>query len=257
MSFAKPLAEPAEIVYLYDGSLPGLFCCIHESVYTHQQPFSIQAEGEAQMSLFFRKRIHTDLEKADKVRCAISQKISPRALELIQTVFYSCLEERESAILRFTLLAFEKGPMVTNMLAHPLVHILLEAERHLLRERHLLTGFVRFSECEDMLVSVISPHNFILPFLAGHFIDRFGNETFAIYDKTHKAALFYQNGNAELVELDEAIFPESTETEQQYRALWRQFYKTIAIEDRYNPKCRMNHMPKRYWENMTEMRDEL
>ena len=28
--------------------------------------------------------------------------------------------------------------------------------------------------------------------------------------------------------------------------------QTIAIEDRYNPKCRMTHMPKRYWENMTE-----
>ena len=43
--------------------------------------------------------------------------------------------------------------------------------------------------------------------------------------------------------------------ELQYRQLWRAFYDTIAIEGRYNPKCRMTHMPKRYWAMMTEFRE--
>ena len=60
-----------------------------------------------------------------------------------------------------------------------------------------------------------------------------------------------------MVRIDELEFPPADETEEQYRALWRQFYKTIAIEARHNPKCRMTHMPKRYWENMTEMREYL
>ena len=255
MSCSKPLTTPTDVVYLYDGSMPGLFCCIYECVYTHELPFAIQAEGEMQMALFFRKRIATDLNKAEKVRIAIAGKISQSALELVQTAFCSCLVDKEMAIVRFALLAFESGPKVMNMLAHADVAALLEAQRHLLRERHLLTGFVRFSEYDGKLVSIISPKNFVLPFLAGHFADRFGNEIFAIYDKTHKAALFYQNGVAELIEIEEAQLPDASESEEQYRALWRQFYKTIAIEDRYNPKCRMNHMPKRYWENMTEMQD--
>ncbi len=257
MPGTKPLAEPSEVVYLYDGSLPGLFCCIHECVYTRELPFAIFPEGEMQMALFFRKRIQTDMEKAEKVRKAAAEKISPRSLELMQTVFCSCLENKEISIVRFALLAFVQGPKVLDMLAHPDVATLLEAERHLLRERHLLTGFVRFSDYEGKLISVISPKNYVLPFLAGHFVDRFGNESFAIYDKTHKAALLYQNGITEIVELDEAVMPEAGEAEENYRALWRQFYKTIAIEDRYNPKCRMNHMPKRYWENMTEMQELL
>ncbi len=257
MPGARPLTEPSDVVYLYDGSLPGLFCCIHESVYTHELPFAIQAEGEAQMALFFRKRVKTDLEKAQRVSNAMMEKVSLRAFELMRTAFYSCLKEKETALLRFALLAFKEGPKVIQMLAHPDVAALLEAERHLLREGHLLTGFVRFSDCDGKLVAAISPKNFILPFIAGHFADRFRNETFAIYDKTHKAALYYQDGKMELVQLEEALFPEASETEEQYRALWRQFYKTVAIEDRYNPKCRMTHMPKRYWENMTEMRDLL
>jgi probable DNA metabolism protein len=42
------------------------------------------------------------------------------------------------------------------------------------------------------------------------------------------------------------------QTEREYRQLWRKFYDTIAIQERYNPKCRMTHMPKRYWGTMTE-----
>ena len=34
--------------------------------------------------------------------------------------------------------------------------------------------------------------------------------------------------------------------------MWRSFYHTISIEGRYNPNCRMTHMPKRYWGDMTE-----
>jgi probable DNA metabolism protein len=226
-------------------------------VYTHELPFAIAAEGEAQMALFFRKRVQTDQDKAQRVMDAVVGKVSPRAFDLMRTAFYSCLKEKETALLRFALLAFSKGPRVLEMLAHPDVATLLEAERHLLREGHLLTGFVRFTDCDGKLVAEITPKNFILPFIAEHFADRFRNESFAIYDKTHKSALYYQNGNMELVQLKEALFPEASEDEEQYRSLWRRFYKTVAIEDRYNPKCRMTHMPKRYWENMTEMRDLL
>ncbi len=257
MPGARPLAEPRDVVYLYDGSLPGLFCCVHESVYSRELPFAILPEGETQQAMFYRKRIETDLQKADKVSKAMAEKISPRASELFRNVFFSCLAQKELALLRFALLAFQSGPKVMDMLSHPQVAALLDAERHLLREAHLLTGFVRFSDCDGRLVSAISPKNFILPFLAGHFADRYQNEAFVIFDKTHKAALFFEGGRMELAELSELEFPEASQTEEGYRELWRQFYKTIAIPGRYNPKCRMNHMPKRYWENMTEVRDLL
>ena len=45
----------------------------------------------------------------------------------------------------------------------------------------------------------------------------------------------------------------ATAEELRYRVLWKRFYKTIAIAARENPRCRMTHCPKRYWENMLEM----
>ena len=50
--------------------------------------------------------------------------------------------------------------------------------------------------------------------------------------------------------------PEKGEEEAFYRRLWKQYYNTIAVEGRYNPKCRMGHMPKRYWTDMTEFQDD-
>jgi hypothetical protein len=38
--------------------------------------------------------------------------------------------------------------------------------------------------------------------------------------------------------------------------LWKNFYDTIAIKERFNPKCRMNFMPKRVWANLPEMQSE-
>jgi len=138
------------------------------------------------------------------------------------------------------------------MLGHPDVAPILKAEKHFMGERHLLLGFIRFSDYDGALAATITPKNFVLPFLAGHFISRYSGEDFMIYDKTHKAALVYEKGKKHIVPMETVTFSEVSETEEKYRALWKRFYKTIAIESRENPKCRMTHMPKRYWENMTE-----
>lgn len=66
-------------------------------------------------------------------------------------------------------------------------------------------------------------------------------------DKTHRMALIYRSQKAELMFVDELTLPEVNSTEVEYRRLWKQFYKTIAIEGRNNPRCRMTLMPKRYW----------
>lgn len=252
-----PLALPADVEYLYDGSLAGFFCCVHESVYSGEIPALLQEENLAQPSLFIQKQIITNGEKAEKVKRSIREKISPRALELVQTVFLSCLEEKELQLLRFLLLAYREGPMALRMLGHPQVSPIIKAEQHLLGERHLLLGFIRFSDYDGVLGATISPKNFVLPFLANHFISRFAGEEFIIFDKTHKAALLYQNRKQKIIPVEDICFPPENEREEQFQALWKQFYKTISIEARENPTCRMTHMPKRYWENMTEMKELL
>lgn len=251
----QPLVKPRDVIYRYDGGLEGFFTCVYESVYSHELPLAIVPDTEEQYSLLPQKHIESDRTKAEKVRASIPEKIAPRALELLEMVFLSCLKDKEMAMLRFLLLGYREGARVLYMLGHPDVAPLLKAEGHFKGERHLLLGFIRFSDYDGVLAATISPKNFVLPFLAGHFISRYSGEDFMIYDKTYKAALIYEKGKKQIVPMETVSFPEVSETEEKYRALWKQFYKTIAIESRENPRCRMTHMPKRYWENMIEVQE--
>jgi len=257
MPYKKIVMEPCDDVYLYDGSLAGLFCCVYEGVYSKRTPIAIVPEHEAQPSFYTKKYIYTDNEKAVKVRNSVISKISPGALKLIEDVFLSCLKEKELAILRFLLTGYAEGPNTMTMIGHKDVSPLVKAQKHLMGESHLFLGFIRFSDCDGRLVSEIAPKNFVLPYIADHFVKRFPNEEFMIYDKTHKMALVCKKREKHFLSLDAAEFPEASETEERYRELWKRFYKIIAIEERFNPKCRMSHIPKRYWGNMTEMRDLL
>ncbi len=247
----------ANKILSYDGSLAGFFCCVFESVYGRFLPFDIVPEQELQPSLMEIVYVETDRRKSARVRKSIPEKIHPDAVDLLETVFLSCLAQKELAMLRFLLLGYREGRRTMAMLGHPDVATLMQAQKHLGGEAHLLKGFIRFSDYEGFLAATITPKNFILPFLRGHFIARYPNEQFLIFDKTHKAALIYENKKSRIVSLDSIAFPAVSETEEKYRGLWKQFYKTIAIEERENPRCRMSHMPKRYWENMLEVRDEL
>ena len=92
----------------------------------------------------------------------------------------------------------------------------------------------------------------VLPLLRRHFCDRYRNERFFLYDRTHQEALFYAEGRSAVRPLEHFQMAPPDEAEARYRLLWKRFYDTIAIRERENPRCRMTHMPKRYWSTMTE-----
>jgi len=257
MSGKEIVTRPVDTIYLYDGSLPGFFSCVHACVYEQEMPSAIWAAHSAEPTLYPVREIVTDPDKAERVARSVKQKISKEAFTLLTHVFLSAMANKELALLRFLLLGYKEGRQVLSMLGHPIVAPLLKAEMHLLHEQHLLLGFIRFSDFNGKLAANITPKNFVLPFLAEHFVSRFPSEDFLIFDKTHKAALLYSNGRQEIIALDELTLPAVSEEEAGYRALWKRFYDTIAIKERENPRCRMSHMPKRYWENMIEMQDLL
>lgn len=48
--------------------------------------------------------------------------------------------------------------------------------------------------------------------------------------------------------------PEPCSDERQYQKLWKQYFETIAIRERTNPRCQKTLMPVRYWKHLTEMK---
>lgn len=241
-----------DIVYVYDGTYEGLLTCVFESFARKEIPRDVQTDGQTQLSLSPLYRISTDDIKARRVASSLPGKLGLQVTEFFQLAFLTCLTGKEIFMLRFIHMAFRYGPSVLDMLADDTVHILTKAIHHMTEESHLLKGFIRFSDYHSFLVTVIHPKNFVLPLLQPHFCDRFSRESFLIFDENHNAALFHRPGQSKIIPLTELMLQAPDEEEQKYRTLWQAYYETIAIKARYNPKCRMSHMPKRYWDFMTE-----
>lgn len=244
--------ERKSIIYEYDGTFDGFLCCVFASYKRRELPSDIQPCDVQQPSLGPVLHVQTEAGKAERVKRAVPEKISPGAYRLIQHVFLTRLKQKETYMLQFLILGFSSGKKILSDLTHPVVSVLYKAEKHLRNESHRYKQFIRFSQSNQVLVSVIKPKNQVLPLLAPHFAGRFPEEAFLIYDAVHGMALVHRPGHTAVVPADDFVMDSPDEEEQAYRKLWRAYYDTAANEDRYNPKCRMAHMPKRYWGEMTE-----
>ncbi len=245
-----------DIVYVYDGSFPGLMCCIFDSYYKRELPAAIYAENRAQPTLFEVRQVKTDSEHSGRVIRAIKEKMGKNPYRLISRVFFSGREDKELMILDYARVGFKAGDRINLMLHDARVHEMLRESQYIVNEADRYIEFIRFSEYNNILGAYIEPKSFVLPFLAGHFADRYPEEKFVIYDRTHRAALFGDRGRCRLAEDCDISFPAAGEKERFYRNLWRLFYGAVAVEGRENPRCRMNFMPKRYWNCMTEFTED-
>ena len=247
-----PAVAERDVVYLYDGGFDGFLCCVFESYARREIPAEILSQDAELLSLYPQIFIVTDPAHAQRVAQAARRKIGGPAWDFMRRAFLTCAPHRERDLLLFVRLGFRFGPRVMQMLADDVVARLRQAVLHLENEAHLLLGFARFSDCGGALVSRIGPKNRVLPLLAPHFRARFPEEYFLIFDSTHGMALVYRPHTAAIVPLDALEVPAPGREELDYRRLWRTFYDTVEVPGRHNPKCRMGHMPKRYWEFMTE-----
>jgi probable DNA metabolism protein len=183
----------------------------------------------------------------------LSRRCGSEACDLIAYAFYASVGQKELLIYRFICIAMAHGPETLQMLTDDTVLTLQNAVRALKREAHQYQGFVRFAIYGNVMAAVIEPKNEVLPLIAPHFCDRFANESFMIYDKTHGQMLLYRQGMHAIVPVDRYEPPEPDEAEENVQSLWKLFYETTAIRERTNPKCRISHMQKRYWKHLTEM----
>ncbi|MBQ7492565.1 MAG: TIGR03915 family putative DNA repair protein [Clostridia bacterium] len=250
------MSDRTDVVYQYDGSFEGMLCCVFRAFYQREDPLFIFSDGGNQATFLKTVFVPTEAEKAARVLRSIPAKLGTDALSCVELAFLSCMEEKEAAILAFLRLGYQNGSAVMRMLAEPCVHKVIAAARNVSGEAHLFKGFVRFSEYGGALAAEIAPKNHVLPLLGRHFQIRMPEQSFLIFDQTRKLALVCSGGQSMILPMEQAQLPAPSERELFYRRLWTRFYDAVGIEGRANPKCRMTHMPMRFWANMTEFQPE-
>jgi len=245
-----------QICCLYDGTFAGFLTCVFECYVHREEPAEFRAPEDPCCSLYPLRTILTDKGSAKRVYRSLATEIGPLAQKTVARGFLTCLPDRELWLWRLIRMGYQRGPQLMYDLADPTVDKVRKAVYHLEHEAHQYTGFVRFSDLDGVLVGEIEPKNRVLPLLRPHFCGRYPQERFVLHDRTHTEALFHQPGRWAILTVEDFQMGPADETELAYGTMWRSFYDTIAIEGRYNPKCRMTHMPKRYWGMMTEFQEE-
>ncbi len=248
------MLDRGDLIYRCDGGMTGLLCCVFESYTRKEIPADIL--GMEELTLFPVRDILPDEAHALRVWKSVG-KISRQAQRWVALAWLSCEDGRLYAIYRFIRLLYTFGSKTLSMLADDTVNRIYRMVRAVENEAHHMKEFLRFAEYEKVLVSVISPKGAVLPLLQHHFTDRFPEEAFVIFDRTHGMALFYRPYQAYIQTVESLQLPPAGAQEQEMQALWKRYYEKIAIAGRFNPKCRMGHCPKRFWPDMTELAPEL
>lgn len=239
-----------EVVFQYDDTFDGFLCCIYES-YVHKEfPIAFTSDEEY-YSLYEVRYIPTDTAHARRVYRSIV-RISPTCANLLRRAYLTCMEEKECHLYALVQKLYREGPGFLRNRSDAAYYPVAKALRHLDGELEKLRGFVRFSDYNGVLGGEIEPKNRVLPLLRRHFCDRYANESFFLYDRTHREILMYAKGKSRIVQLDQLTLAAPDEEEVYYRTLWKRFFDTVAIEERRNPRCQNTFLPKRYRNCMTE-----
>ena len=244
------MLDRTNLAYACDGSFWGMLCCVFDSYTRREIPQEILEWGEP--SFYPVHQVETVEEHAQRVWRSLN-KISGQIRRWAEDIYFSCVPQRAMVLYRFIRKAYQYGAKVTSMLGDEDVMAAYRLSRSVGNETHFMEEFLRFSEYNGILVAVIHPKTIVLPRIAHHFSDRFPEETFLIHDQPHEMALFYHPYQMEIYHLSELELPPVTSQEAWIQSLWKGYYTATGIQGRLNPKCRMTHMPKRFWKQVLEL----
>ncbi len=237
--------------YRYDGTFAGFLTCAWDALEGGTEPSAFLLPGDG-ATLWEERQVAADQGRARRLYAALSRRVSPAFQKLIARGFLTCLAEKELALLTLIRRGLREGDRVRLDLSDPVMARVNLALTKMWTEWDHLKGFVRFSELDGVLVGEIEPKNRVLPLLAPHFAARYSGERLALYDRTHHEIFLSDRGRWKLLPAEDFRMGPAGSGERAYRAMWRRYYDTIAIEGRTNPKCQSTHLPKRYRHVMTE-----
>ena len=248
-------------VYLCCDTITGLYSAIYDAWREHREgEAKIAVQGNMESELFCE---YQEVKESQKKARAVEQLIRVNlGEEAYKELYYALLSKdagKGNAVF-WTMQEARKlkdSRKIMEHLDHPAVAKVFELSRNVANEAHCFIEFIRFRELKNgVLFSEIAPKNQILTCIGEHFADRFPLENFMIFDKTHQVFLIPKEKSPWYllwgeVPSEEAIHCVS-DKELEYAKLWKNFFHTIAIEERKNPACQRNHLPVRYRADMLE-----
>lgn len=271
-------------ILLCEDSLEGILSAVYEAYVSRYGLHDIRVAliGQPVQEVMFSeyREVAADVCAAAKVAQAIREKISEKAFDIIFNASCADNPKKAQAIYRFIVGGFYMGAQIENYLTEPSVRLVMQLSRQVSKEADHMFGFLRFEDiCGKLLFAQIRPRHWLLYQLADHFSKRLPQTRFLICDTGRRRACVHLPGQpVRMLDYSRSKSGEDSESmalidkiraaagyggaqehlpapPDDYEMLWKAFFKAVTIEERKNPRCQMNMMPKRYWAYMPEMKD--
>ncbi len=240
---------------LYEDGYDGFLTAVFEAFVLRGEA-TVGALGEAPPSFYGSREIAADPDKATRVRTGVARKLGQEALDTVYAAWLTHEVGMDDCIVLFLRKCFAAGRDLRANRTDDIIRRVVQAADRAGHEAHKLTGFLRFQKYGRLYVADIRPDSEVLPLLGPHFIDRFSAQPFVIRDHTHMQALLYDGRQSGICRFD-SFEQFGLQQDDGFEKMWTAYYKAMAIAERRNPKLRRQLMPKKYWEFMPEMQDEL
>lgn len=244
------------IEFLYDGSLEGLFTAIFYAYPCKDYCTINKLENHIPSLLKEIKEITTESDKFKRVYNSIIQKLNGKVLNNVYYLYLSEIDGVENIILDYLKLCYKYGTNINLAKNNDTIILVDKYYKKVAQEAHMFTGFVRFKEIAPLsFYAQIEPVYNILPIILNHFTLRFSDQNFIIHDLKREKAIMYNKESSIITDLskDEGYLLSNLNNDENFESLWKTFYKSVNIKERENSKLRNQHMPKRYWNHLTEI----
>ncbi len=256
-------------LYLYDGSFEGLLSAVFRVFVDKKPPEDLVAEDRCQLGLLAEvRKVETDETLAERVLRTINRKTDDRAGKMVYKMFLSERPAIEMAIFRFIKVIVDSRHVdILGNYANSHIAEAARVEKMIGREVHRMHAFVRFRKsAAGIFHAVVNPDFNVLPLIGEHFVKRYADQPWVIFDTLRHYGLYYDLEGSQFIAPDhpaldfcgdadaEAL---QDEAESLYQQLWVNYFTAVNIRERKNTKLHLRHMPKRYWGYLVEKKVPL
>jgi len=116
-----------------------------------------------------------------------------------------------------------------------------------------MLGLLRFrSVSTDLYYAAYSPDYNITFLICPHFRERFSDQNWIIHDVKRNLAGVYDKKECVFIDLPADFQYHCKINGDTFETLWKEYFKSICINERKNLKLHKQHVPIKYWKYLIE-----
>lgn len=240
--------------YVFDGSFVGLLSAIFAGYERRVGAVKIVDEAHYQPCLLGHETmIHSEEEKALRVWRGMAKHIGDEHVTRFYAAFLAEDHQGYQHLFDLSRYIFDHRGAVIDDFSNPHVLFVSQLARKVYREKHRMEAFVRFQKLADgLFFSPIEPDYNVLPLIRKHFVERYADQRWVIYDIRREYGWYYDGDCVSHVSIQGLSADLLADDELLYQQLWKGYFCHTTIASRKNMKLHTRHIPTRYWRYLTE-----